>query len=304
MSTHGAAGARPAGWTLTTADSEWPPLWRELVDPPAEVFGRGRRDCLAQPVLAIVGTRRATPRGMAVARGLAGALASAGWVIASGLARGIDAAAHAGALEAGGTTVAVMATGLDLTYPPAHVALRARIEARGCTVTELPPGTLPLPYQFPRRNRLVAGMARGVIVVEAPLRSGALGTAWLAADQNREVMAVPGPVDAPQSAGCHHLLKEGAALIDSVEDVHRLLPPPRPAPPDPQPPAATPLPAPGTPARWLWDRLDCSGVAQSELLGRWPGPASDWAEALVALEMAGLIRRLPGGRLARRIWRP
>ncbi len=298
-----AADRESAVWTLTPDAPDWPPLWRELPDPPPAVFGRGRRECLGRPAIAIVGTRRATPRGMAVCAGLARALARAGWVIVSGLARGIDAAAHHGALEAGGMTIAVMATGLDQTYPVAHVALRRRIEGQGCSVTELAPGTQPLPYQFPRRNRLVAGLARGVIVVEAPLHSGALGTAWLAADQNREVMAVPGPVDSPQSAGCHHLLKEGAALVESVEDVHRLLPPPQPPDPDGAPPEA-PLPAPGTPARWLWDRLDCGGVRQAELLARWPGPASTWAEALVSLEMEGLIRRLPGGLLARRIWRP
>lgn len=289
-----------ATWRLDAASRDWPPLWRELPDPPAVVHGRGRRDVLGRPVLAIVGTRRPTPRGTAVAHELAAELAYAGWVIASGLAHGIDAAAHRGALSVGGQTVAVLAGGLDGTYPAGHRALRAAIERHGCVLSEYPPGTPPRAFRFLARNRLVAGMARGVLVVEAPANSGALTTARFALDYDREVLAVPGPVDAPQSAGCHELIRAGAALVTAAAHVHEALPPPLPlAAAAGRPPP--PLPAPGTPARWLLDRLDLGGTAQAELRSQWAGAAAQWAEALLALELAGLIRRLPGGRLARTI---
>ncbi len=290
-------------WRLGPGDSHWPPLWREMHDPPASIRGAGRLEALTGPALAVVGTRRATLRGMAVSRGLGAALARCGWVVVSGLARGIDAAAHEGALEAGGLSVAVMATGLDRTYPPGHADLRRRLEEGGCVVTEQADGVDPMPFTFPRRNRLVAGMVSGVIVVEAPRRSGALITAMLALDENREVFAVPGPVDCEQSRGCHHLLREGAHLLESLDDVRRVLE-------FPAPPAqggeagrifGPPEPAPGTSARWILDRLDLAGVPEGALRRRWRGGDGPWHEGLLALEMAGWIRRLPGGRLARRM---
>jgi DNA processing protein len=288
----------------------WPPRWREMPDPPRGITLSGRPEPLRRRALAIVGTRAATPRGLAVAEGLAGALARAGWVIVSGLARGVDGAAHRGALAAGGLTVAVMGTGCGQTYPRCHRGLRARLEVSGCALSELPDQAGPRRHHFPRRNRLIAGLAEGVLVVEAPARSGALLTAYLALDMGREVFAVPGPVDSRQNRGCHHLLKEGAALVEGIEDVHRVLAPPavaaegeacgndQSAVGDPQ------LPAPGSSARWIWDRLDLDGVPLVELQRRWPGVAAAWAEGLLALELAGLSQRLPGGRLARRIWRP
>lgn len=288
---------------LAPDDPYWPALWRELTNPPAGVQVSGEPAVLGSPAVAIVGTRRATPRGLALARGLAARLALEGWTIVSGLAAGIDAAAHQGALHAGGLTVAVMATGIDLTYPWHHRALRSLIEAGGCCVTEFPGGTPPLKHHFPQRNRLIAGLVRGVIVVEAPRRSGALDTARRALDANREVFAVPGPVDLPSSRGCHALLKEGAHLVESAQDVVDVLGRPGPF----SLAAALPWgralqPAPGSSARWIFDRLDLEGVSRDDLRERWPGGEDTWQEGLLALEMADLIQRLPGGRLARRIW--
>jgi len=291
-------------WTLRRGDRQWPEAWREVDEPPALLRGSGDRDALHRPTIAIVGTRLASARGKAVARRLAADLSRAGWSIVSGLARGIDAAAHEGALDADGVTVAVMATGVDRTYPAGHVGLRRRIEGRGCVVTEASDGTAPLPFLFPRRNRLVSGLARGVIVVEAPLRSGAMSTAYHGLDQGREVFAVPGPVDVDGCRGCHHLLKQGAHLAESAGDIMAVLghPPGAECAPGEPPPAA--LPVAGSAARWIWDRLDLTGLRLSELRKRWAGTEDVWHEGLLALEMSGLIARLPGGGIARKIWIP
>ncbi len=286
---------------LGPLDPFWPPLWRQMPDPPTEVTVTGEAAWLARRALAIVGTRKATPRGMAVATALATELARAGWIIVSGMACGIDAAAHRGALQ-GGATVAVLGTGIAHTYPAVHRRLRLSIETGGCVVTELPDDTLPARWTFPKRNRLIAGMAEGVIVVDAPERSGALLTAYLALDMDREVFAVPGPVDRPESRGCHNLLREGATLVESPADVHQVLTPPGGGAGAASEERTILLPAPGSAARWIYDRLDLEGEGSTELARRWPGSAGSWAEGLVALEMAGLIRRLPGGRLARRHW--
>ncbi len=291
-------------WTLRRGAAHWPHLWHEVDKPPDLIRGSGDPSVLRQPAVAIVGTRRASARGVAVARRLAADLSRAGWVIVSGLALGIDAAAHVGALEADGVTVAVMATGVDRTYPAGHVELRRRIERRGCVVTEAVDGTAPLPFLFPRRNRLVSGLARGVIVVEAPLRSGAMSTAYHGLNQGREIFAVPGPVDVDGCLGCHHLLKQGAHLVDRVSDVIEVLGYPSGNVPEPGEPPAAMLPVSGSAARWIWDRLDLTGLRLSELRKHWAGTEDIWHEGLLALEMAGLIARLPGGGIARKIWIP
>ena len=280
----------------------WPTRWLELHDAPTEALVTGDPAVLNTRTLAIVGTRSATPRGLAVARRLAGDLAARGWTIASGLALGIDAEAHAGALEAGGLTVAVMATGPERTYPSQHRALRAAIERGGCCVTESPVGGgVGGRWLFPRRNRLIAGLAEGVIVVEAPPRSGALSTATRALELNLQVWAVPGPVDASTSHGCHDLLRAGAHLCAGAADIDAHLAPPR------LPPAfcgGPLLPLPGSAARWIHDRLTLEGADLEDLRARWPGTDAMWSEGMLALELAGLIRRLPGGRAAPRLWRP
>jgi len=256
--------------------------------------------------VALVGTRRASHRGRIVARRLAAELGRLGWTVVSGMAAGIDGAAHRGALEAGCSTVAIMGTGIDVTFPSRHAVLRRDIERTACVVTEEEPGTPPLPFNFPRRNRLIAGLARAVIVVEAPIRSGAMHTAHQAVDMGREVFAVPGPIDAQEVRGCHKLLREGAHLLESVRDVTAVLGLPAGAAPDAAAEAAAgaALPRPGSPARWIWERLDLTGLRLSELRGRWRGTDEVWLEGLTALELAGLIQRLPGGMAARRIWVP
>lgn len=295
--------------TLSSRSPDWPALWRHIPDPPAVIHVVGDPTWLTCPTLAIVGTRRATNRGLALAGGLARALAVRGWTITSGLALGIDGAAHRGALAAGGGTVAVMGTGPELVYPRAHRGLQTEILRTGCCLTEFPPGTPPLRHNFPKRNRLIAALSLAVVVVEAPLTSGALHTARLALDYDREVFAVPGPVDLASSRGCHRLLRDGAHLLESTEDIDRVLGPPPGASRDDRPLAArpdlfgaAPDPAPGSAARWIFDRLDLEGRSRDALRRRWPGDEAAWIEGVAALELAGLIRRLPGGRIARRIW--
>jgi len=172
--------------TIRPGDQFWPELWRHIADPPDEIYFQGDPSWLAKPMLAIVGTRRTTARGLAVAKGLAQALTLRGWVIVSGMALGIDTAAHEGALLSGSGTVAVMGTGPDIVYPRANTSLHTEIVANGCVLTELAPGVPPLRHHFPRRNRLIAALARGVVVVEAPLQSGAMHTARIALDYDRE----------------------------------------------------------------------------------------------------------------------
>ncbi len=306
-SAHGQPSSAPSGCSpvrVFRGHPDWPALWDQMADPPDQVQVTGQSGALQGSLLAVVGTRRATLRGLAFARALASALAVRGWTIVSGLARGIDAAAHQGALDVGGPTVAVMATGPDRTYPHEHQHLRREIEVAGCCLTEFAEGTAPRRFHFPRRNRLIASLCQGVVVVEAPSRSGALSTAYLALDYNREVFAVPGPVDLESSRGCHRLLKEGAHLVASAEDIHAVLKPP--APPSALRAEAsgvtTAAPGRGTAARWIFDRLDFEGVSREQLRGRWGGSEQAWMEALLALELAGLIQRLPGGGLARKIW--
>lgn len=291
---------------LEATDARWPALWRSVGDAPDRVDYLGDPALLGGPCVAVVGTRRCSPRAEAIARRLAGELAATGWVIVSGLALGIDAAAHRGALAVGGTSVGVMATGIDRIYPAVHGSLKDDLARTGCVVTEFPAGTPPLKHHFPRRNRLIAGLARAVVVVEAPVRSGAMVTAMHGLDYGREVFAVPGPVDLVTSRGCHRLLREGAHLLESVRDVTRVLGSPGADHAVPVAggggPGPLPVPAPGTAARWIMDRLDLEGVRRDDLRFRWPGTEAVWQEGLLALELAGLIRRLPGGRLARRIW--
>ena len=195
----------------------YPPLLAEITDPPGRLHVRGSLP--AGPMIAIVGSRRATPYGRRAAERLAAELARAGLVVVSGLARGIDAAAHRGAMTGGGLTVAVLATGLDRIYPPEHAALAGEIAEHGALVTEAEAGTPPLPSRFPVRNRIISGLSRGLVVVEAAERSGALITARLALEQGRDVFAVPGSIENPLTAGTHALIRDGATLVHTTEDV-------------------------------------------------------------------------------------
>lgn len=289
---------------LQKGHPSWPLLWNEIKDPPASVHVQGVCETLNMPAVAIVGTRRASLRGLAFAQALGFVLASRDWCVVSGMALGVDAAAHRGALEGGGPTIAVMGTGLNRVYPAIHSSLRSEIESNGCCLTEYDADVEPRKYHFPQRNRLIAGLVQAVIVVEAPARSGALVTAQLALDYNREVFAVPGPIDHENSRGCHHLLRQGAHLLETADDLLQVLGTPE---PDTKtlstlPPAVV-GPAPGSAARWILDRLDFDGIGRDKLRSRFDGTEEMWGEGMLALELAGLIKRLPGGLLARTMWR-
>ena len=204
---------------LGAHQTAFPPQLRTIPDAPPVLFVRGDAAPLHVPQLAIVGSRNPTANGRSTARDFAFQLAACGLAITSGLAVGIDAASHEGALLAGGRTFAVCATGLDLTYPPQHAALAERIVASGALISEFPPGTLPLPHHFPQRNRLISGLALGVLVVEAARRSGSLATARCAGEQGREVFAIPGSIHSPLSHGCHALIRQGAKLVEHLDDI-------------------------------------------------------------------------------------
>jgi DNA processing protein len=210
-----AAGLTPLPW-FHGAYSSW---LGEIPDPPIVLWCRGELGALDRPAVAIVGSRRASPAGLIVARRLARGMAEAGLVVVSGLARGIDAAAHAGALEVGGSTVGVLGCGGDTIYPREHRDLADRMLARGAVITEFPPGVPPRPHHFPMRNRIISGLSRAVVVIEAGIRSGSLITARMALEQGRDVFAVPGNVASGHYAGSHALIKDGAPLVETVEDV-------------------------------------------------------------------------------------
>lgn len=210
-----AAGAQ----VLALGEPGYPPLLAAIHDPPPLLYLRGDIAVLRRPQLAIVGSRKASPAGLRWARQLAAGAVAAGLTITSGLALGIDGAAHLGALEAGGSSVAVMATGVDQLYPRRHRQLALRLQQQGCLVTEFAPATPPLPGHFPARNRIISGLSLGVLVVEAALPSGSLITAGLALEQGREVLAVPWFPEHPGGRGCLRLLRDGAAMVESVEDI-------------------------------------------------------------------------------------
>jgi DNA processing protein len=210
--------AGPNRCLLTADDPRYPPQLAAVPGMPPALFVEGDPDALSRPQVAIVGSRAATAAGRETAFDFAARLAACGFTITSGLAAGIDGQAHRGALAAPGATIAVCGTGLDRVYPAEHRELAARIAASGCLVSEFSTGTPPRAENFPRRNRLMSGLARGVLVIEAASRSGSLITARLAGEQGREVMAVPGSIHNPLARGCHRLIKDGAALVESVDD--------------------------------------------------------------------------------------
>ena len=211
--------AHPRNYLLTLYDPSYPALLRQIEHPPPVLFVHGDPSCLGLHQIAIVGTRSATPAGRETARDFAAHLASSGIVITSGLALGVDEAAHRGALTAKGRTVAVMGTGLDQVYPAKHRALAHAIAEHGALVSEFPPGTPPVAANFPRRNRVISGLALGVLVVEAALRSGSLITARYAIEQGREVFAIPGSIHNSVAKGCHALIRNGAKLVEAAAHI-------------------------------------------------------------------------------------
>lgn len=295
----------------------YPESLRRLPQPPLLLFTLGRIELLRRPAIAVVGTRRHSPYGRDSAVSMVVGLVRTGYVIVSGLARGIDSVAHQSALDVGGDTVAVLGNGLDVVYPPEAADLRSAIAAHGCLLSEFPPGTPPLKHHFPQRNRIIAGLSAAVLVIEAAERSGALITADYALEEGKEVLAVPGPIHNPMSRGTNRLIQDGAALVTSAADVLRVLEArgdrPSPSPADPVPAGAeesepptravyghSPEPAASGLARRLWAAL-AEGSRDLEsltaVLGTTPqrlGPA------LLELELAGLIERQPGPRFGRR----
>jgi DNA processing protein len=207
-------GIRPVPW----ASTEYPPLLARIADPPPLLWCRGTAALLGLPTVAIVGSRAASPYGLEVAHQLAAELAATGVIVVSGLARGVDSAAHRGALTRG-STAAFLGSGADVIYPAEHATLAEEIGRRGALLTELPPGTPPRQYHFPRRNRLISGCSLAVVVVEASIRSGSLQTARLALEQGREVMAVPGTILGERNRGSHGLLRDGATLVEQASDI-------------------------------------------------------------------------------------
>jgi DNA processing protein len=297
--------AAPARRVMVLGEPDYPPLLLHTADPPLLLYLQGRAELLGARALAIVGSRHPSAQGRDNARSFARALSQQGWTIVSGLAAGIDGAAHEGALveaerSGSGSTIAVVGTGIDRVYPASHRQLAHRIAELGLIVSELPLGAPPLAAHFPQRNRLIAGLARGTLVVEAALRSGSLITARLAAEAGREVMAVPGSILSRQSQGCHALIRDGAALVDSVaqvlETLEDLPPLDLPAPP----PAPAPALATIEPDDAVLRALGHDPLSLDALIDRcgWPAPAL--TVHLLTLELEGLIARLPGGLYQRR----
>ena len=271
---------------LTLADGEYPQSLLETPDPPALLYLRGRRELLARPGLAVVGSRNATPQGISNAEHFARAFSAAGLTIVSGLALGIDAAAHRGGLDAAGSTIAVLGTGADILYPQRNRALGERIASEGLIVSEFPLGTPPHGANFPRRNRVISGLARGCLVVEAALASGSLITARFAAEQGREVFAIPGSIHSPHAKGCHALIKQGAKLVESAQDLLQELGMKGFA----APPAAADPEATGLLAHLGYDPCDIDTLcARSGLT------AAAVSAMLLQLELEGKVASLPGG---------
>jgi DNA processing protein len=274
--------------------SEFPRLLREIPDPPThlEVAGKSLEP---GPAIAIVGTRRASPYGLEVTEWLAAELASTGVTVVSGMAHGIDAAAHRGALEVGGTTIAVLGSGLDVCYPAANRSLYRQILEAGTLVSEHPAGTPPLPYHFPIRNRIIAGMSLAAVIVEARSGGGAMITARLAAEYGREVLAVPGMVHSRVSEGPHSLIRDGARLVTSPEDILEDLGLAAPCPDGSQLPELRPD------EQAVWERLDVEPMVLDLIARKAKMPPSTVAAILVGLEMKGHASRLPGARFARSV---
>lgn len=282
--------ARVAGMhILTWSDTGYPTLLATIADPPPVLWIRGQVDALRTPAVAVVGSRAGSAYAREVGRELGSALAARGVTVVSGLARGIDAAAHQGALAADGRTVAVMGSSVDIVYPPEHTGLVAAVTGRGAVVSELPPGTGPRPAHFPMRNRLISGLSRAVVVVEAAERSGSLITARLALEQGREVMAVPGNALSGRNRGAHALIKDGAKLVETVDDILVEIGP-APAeecrPSMPSDPVLRQL-APGD-SYDLDELIALSGLDGPRLLPH-----------LLSLELEGRLARVPGGRFRR-----
>jgi DNA processing protein len=305
---HALAGATGAWLTgpghhlLRECDEAYPEQLRAIDDPPVLLYAQGKLALLAGPCLAIVGSRSASAQGLSNARAFAGALGAAGLTIVSGMALGIDAAAHEGSLRQPASTIAVIGTGIDLVYPPANEALARRIAQGGCIVSEYPLGTPARGYNFPKRNRIISALSEGVLVVEAAPRSGSLITAHVALEQGREVFAIPGSIHATLSKGCNSLIRKGEAkLVEQAADVleELKLDLKLPAQAVAAAPARAPQPGGGAAHAALLEALGHDPVDTDTLAVRTGIPVGRLAGALLALELAGHIERLPGALIQR-----
>ncbi|TWT46535.1 DNA-processing protein DprA [Botrimarina hoheduenensis] len=305
------AGIRP----LVLGTPEYPPRLAQLGDAPPVLYCRGQVAPTDTRAIAIVGTRRASRYGLRYAGELAAGLARAGVTVVSGLARGIDAAAHRACLEAGGRTLAIMAGGLLKIYPPEHAELAEAVARRGALLAESPPRMPPMSGSFPQRNRIISGVSLGVVVVEAARRSGAMITARHAAEQDRDVFALPGVIDNPQAAGCHQLIQEGAKLITGVDDILAELetleacgvidPRPNaavgvPVAPDSAPSRSAALPPLSEVEQRVWEAIGVGPTAIDTLIDSAGLPAHKVLATVSLLELAGRIERLSGVMVARR----
>jgi DNA processing protein len=275
-------------------DAGYPPPLIDLPGAPDELWTLGRLElAAARPIVAVVGTRDSTPYGERITRELTRALVRAGACIVSGMARGIDATAHRVALEQGGPTIAVLGTGIDVPYPVGHRALHDRISRQGLVLSEFPPGTRAFKGCFPRRNRIIAGLASATIVVEAGVKSGALNTADHADRLGRALAAVPGPIDAPQSIGSNRLLRDGAIVIAEVADALALV--------GLTPPARAPRVFDDGDAAAVWEALARGPLDSDTLCTRSGLPAQRCLAAVTALELQGAIECSLTGTIARRV---
>lgn len=272
---------------VTLADSTYPQALLNITDPPLLLYVKGRLDLLNRPALAVVGSRNATPQGAHNAEAFSRSLSDAGLCIISGMAHGIDAAAHRGALQGQSSSIAVVGTGLDKVYPAANRDLAHALAAQGALVSEFPPGTPPLAANFPRRNRIISGMSIGCLVVEAGLQSGSLITARLALEQGRDVFAIPGSIHSPQSKGSHALIKQGAKLVETAQDILEEL--------------GSQFVAPAQAAdrhgsgSALLEHLGFDAVDMDTLAARCGLTVSQLSAMLLALELEGCVSKLPGG---------
>jgi DNA processing protein len=282
---------------LIQSDDEYPELLRQIYDPPIVLYVKGRLSAKDRNAVALVGSRMTTPYGQEVARKLAYQLAYLGVTVVSGGARGIDTAAHQGALSAKGRTVAVLGTGINLVFPPENAELFERIAANGAVVTQFPFNRNADKQSFPIRNRIVAGMTLGTVVVEANLTSGALITANMAVEQGRQVFAVPGRIDSPRSKGCHELIKKGAKLCEGAEDIlseFEYLFPASNRPPGVSETGVLPALNLSENEQKVYDTLNNEESSIDEVIRKSGLPSSAVSVALLGLEMKRLIRQLPG----------
>lgn len=279
---------------ISRMDDRYPPLLRELPDAPLLLYVEGDPELLCTPQIAIVGSRNPTPGGRELAFRFGVSLSRSGLTVTSGLAIGIDAAAHQGALSASRPTLAVMATGIDRVYPPRHRDLACDISRHGALVSELPVGTPPAKHAFPQRNRIISGLSVGTLVVEAARRSGSLITARLAGEQGREVYAVPGSVLSPQSRGCHALIRDGACLVETEADIFAELRHLGLAAPESRGPAST-----GEKPDALIDAMGYDPVTIDTLVNRSGLTADTVSSMLLRMELEGAVKAIAGGHYIR-----